>query len=919
VAEDLKKRGNEAYKIKDWEAAVQCYSSALDLCNHNLESELVVACLNNRAACYAQLKEHLKVVSDTALVIQQQPANIKALLRRMVAYDALGQRTQALEDASGVLTMEPKNVHALEIVDKQRKSLTKKGNEDLKRPLSSEIPTSSLSVFLFTENRPLQCYACLLSLAKHMKNARLDVHVMWEASSPECFQSYQMLQCYGETSRLQLGSIAWTEISRGKLFSVFSGKINRFSVEGQLHVLLLSDKVVFHSDVDASAAMKLLRLRNKAHSVRLDMNPRVEYFPEESMCSGAPPLEAFSEDERMLLWTRWYDKSKQAYQSVSREMGWDAILDWTATIVRVEMVQHFFSALMPPPENLKELADRAADWLSRRQRMKCSEVSHRSACFAQPALVTIDPSSLGDSATTDRALRMHLFTRWGSNLQKLAEHIGWKLDEVKKYFKNVQSEKTLSVPLDALLEPELFAEHYFDSVCVDPVPPLCSLPVELHLPSPLVSWLVPARNEEGFINDCFLSIDNQTGIDRGRYEIVLINDASEDSTLALMRKFAEDRPYVRIVDNDAQLGVAGSLCAGWSRCRGDFVARLDADDIAEPERLVKQLRYLERHRSICLLGGRTRSFWTEQRICTVEKVIEKQGDRLAVVAWREDHGNQTSRQREQLTLRRKGDEIIIENGPAEYFGCRAIRVGEESLALSPGRWRTAFCDAEGGVAEVILQRRDPLEQPRGINVLHPMLVRAHMLFEDCIAGTTAMFRRSQFASDGPYQREECETHWCSAFLEPHQHAANIADTLVCARRHADNRSARESAGILESKNAAVQYYLTKVHGVDANMADAAALHNFRGPCTAEQGQKLMTILEHIEKSLYSEYIRPRESDEAQRSDFWKDFVKGREVALERAIVANRMRFKELVNKVSEVITSVPEHSPRPQRERELPR
>merc|ERR1719329_123327 len=99
-----------------------------------------MACLNNRAACYSQMKEHLKVVEDASLVIKAQPANIKALLRRMVAYDALGQQTKALEDAAGVLTMDPKNQHALQVVKKQRKGLTKKGNEEIRRPPEAGVP-----------------------------------------------------------------------------------------------------------------------------------------------------------------------------------------------------------------------------------------------------------------------------------------------------------------------------------------------------------------------------------------------------------------------------------------------------------------------------------------------------------------------------------------------------------------------------------------------------------------------------------------------------------------------------------------------------------------------------------------------------------------------------------------------------------
>eukprot|EP00438_Fugacium_kawagutii_P021230 Skav201646 [mRNA] locus=scaffold3160:47972:49250:+ [translate_table: standard] len=44
-----------------------------------------------------------------------------------------------------------------------------------------------------------------------------------------------------------------------------------------------------------------------------------------------------------------------------------------------------------------------------------------------------------------------------------------------------------------------------------------------------------------------------------------------------------------------QQGVGGSLQVGWSHCRGSYIARLDADDEAEPDRLLKQLRFLEQH------------------------------------------------------------------------------------------------------------------------------------------------------------------------------------------------------------------------------------------------------------------------------------------------------------------------------------
>jgi len=76
----------------------------------------------------------------------------------------------------------------------------------------------------------------------------------------------------------------------------------------------------------------------------------------------------------------------------------------------------------------------------------------------------------------------------------------------------------------------------------------------------------------------------------------------------------------------------------------------------------------------------------------------------------------------------------------------------------------------------------------------------------------------------------------------------------------------------------------------------------------------LKLLAEVEGAMFSTYIRPKTSD-----DFWKDFISGREVGLERAIVGMRLRFQVLADEVAKAITSVPEHSPREHRERMPPR
>eukprot|EP00931_Biecheleriopsis_adriatica_P074307 TRINITY_DN48395_c0_g1_i1.p1 TRINITY_DN48395_c0_g1~~TRINITY_DN48395_c0_g1_i1.p1 ORF type:complete len:960 (+),score=205.69 TRINITY_DN48395_c0_g1_i1:23-2902(+) len=928
TAEDWKKRGGEAYARKEWREAAECYSQALQRCAPG--SDLAVTCLNNRAACHSQEKEFLLVIRDTSEVIKQQPANTKALLRRMVALDSLGNRDEeALKDASAVLTLEPKNAHALQVVAKRRKNLTKKATDALPSAPRGQ-PEVSIAVFLFSEDRPLQCYACLRSLRKHLRGAVLQVSVFWQAGERPCFHSYQLLQGLPEVNSLQYGEVAWHEVSKGQLFSAFSRAVNRLSVEGVRHLLLLSDTSVFHSDADVGAASAVLSERSETFAVRLDLNPRIAYFPEANLYASSPHLKPFANDPRLLVWIRRFDTSKMAYEAVPRESGWDEILNWTASIVRAERVQHFFSALQGQKfESVRELDDKAADWLSRRQRMKRSEVSHRSACFASPVMVTLDPASFGTAQEADALLRAHLHRSWSSGssaaagkdgLAELAKKLSWSPREVSDYFQGVVTKGTgpsLGI-LQGLLEPERYEEHYFDAVGVPLAIPCTGLPRALANGPPLVSWLVPARNTEDFVLDCMNSIEAQAGIGPGTFEIVVVEDASEDGTLAVLHRFAEGRPHVRVIESDGmQRGIAGSLQEGWLHCRGDFVARLDADDEAEPQRLAMQLRYLERHPCISVLGGRHRPFFSEQRKFTVEKVAKKEDGRLCAAVWREFHGQQTSRKREQLIIAQKGEEILVVDGPAEYVNCKLLRVGEESMALHPERWQQALTSVQGGHGEVLMLRRDDVEPPRGSSWLHPCLVRAASIFEDCIVGTTATLRRGHFSKECPYPREEAENHWCTLNLESHQHAANLADPLVRTRRHEANRAVRDEADILESKCAAVQCHLTKAHAADVDLQDAAALLNFRGPRTPEQGEKLLDVLEQVERSLFAEFIRPQSPE--SRGDFWEDFVCGREVALERAIVAMRMRFKALHDEVSQVITSVPEHSPRQHRSRTPPR
>jgi len=75
-------------------------------------------------------------------------------------------------------------------------------------------------------------------------------------------------------------------------------------------------------------------------------------------------------------------------------------------------------------------------------------------------------------------------------------------------------------------------------------------------------------------------------------EFIAVDDGSTDGTAEILSKIAEEDSRLKIIFSKKNFGLAHALNAGLKVCRGEFVARMDADDIAHPDRLSKELRYL---------------------------------------------------------------------------------------------------------------------------------------------------------------------------------------------------------------------------------------------------------------------------------------------------------------------------------------
>ena len=106
----------------------------------------------------------------------------------------------------------------------------------------------------------------------------------------------------------------------------------------------------------------------------------------------------------------------------------------------------------------------------------------------------------------------------------------------------------------------------------------------------LISVILPVFNGEKYIGDAIDSILRQTHTE---LELIVIDDASTDRTREILGGY--DDPRMCVLHNDNNSGIVFSLNRGLDVCKGKYVARMDADDIAMPNRLAEQLHYMKMH------------------------------------------------------------------------------------------------------------------------------------------------------------------------------------------------------------------------------------------------------------------------------------------------------------------------------------
>ena len=115
--------------------------------------------------------------------------------------------------------------------------------------------------------------------------------------------------------------------------------------------------------------------------------------------------------------------------------------------------------------------------------------------------------------------------------------------------------------------------------------------------SPKVTVLMPVYNCELYVKEAVSSILNQTFAD---FELLIIDDCSTDATFQICKSLTDNR--IVLIKKDKNSGYTNSLNYGISIAKGQYIARMDGDDISLPERFAKQVAFLDSNPDVAVCG-----------------------------------------------------------------------------------------------------------------------------------------------------------------------------------------------------------------------------------------------------------------------------------------------------------------------------
>jgi len=122
-----------------------------------------------------------------------------------------------------------------------------------------------------------------------------------------------------------------------------------------------------------------------------------------------------------------------------------------------------------------------------------------------------------------------------------------------------------------------------------------------------VNVLMPVYNGEKYLEEAIKSILDQTFID---FKFIIIDDGSIDKSVEIIKSFIDSR--IELHKNDENLKLIATLNKGLDLCNAEYIVRMDADDISLPERIEKQVLFMDKNPNVVCSGSWFINFDTKQ-------------------------------------------------------------------------------------------------------------------------------------------------------------------------------------------------------------------------------------------------------------------------------------------------------------------
>ncbi|HIV76202.1 MAG TPA: glycosyltransferase [Candidatus Sphingomonas excrementigallinarum] len=148
--------------------------------------------------------------------------------------------------------------------------------------------------------------------------------------------------------------------------------------------------------------------------------------------------------------------------------------------------------------------------------------------------------------------------------------------------------------------------------------------------APIVSVVIPAYNGASLIGETLASLGEQT---LTAWEALVVDDCSSDDTRDLVRNWPD--PRVRLIENAVNGGPVNTRNRGFAEARGRYLAGLDQDDLCRPERLARQVAYLDANPDVALVGTQTEQL-LGGRVLPMNYAPHTTPDLIAWLSWIEN-------------------------------------------------------------------------------------------------------------------------------------------------------------------------------------------------------------------------------------------------------------------------------------------